>query len=252
MESGSLVKAFALLETLADRGGLAALAELAARVHITKPTAHRILQSLVSLGYVDHPRRSYYGLTPRLRWLTLGWDDRRLAIVADPILRRLHGQTGETVNLGVLRRQRIIYVTVLESNHPLRRVASAAESDPVFSTALGRAIGAHLPPPRLEQLLKTAPLERRTAKTITNPAELRMILRRIARDGYAVERDQTDLGVTCIAAAVRAHDEIIAAISLSVPSARVDAAAERRWIGKVRAAADALSGAIASAELIPA
>ncbi len=145
MESSSIVKAFSLVELLAELKGSGSLNQVALGTGMTKPSAHRILRCLVELGYVQHDSGGIYRLTPKLHWVALGRSDRRLASVADPLLRRLHQQTAETVNLGVLRRNRVVYITVLESSHPLRRVAEPHESDPIFSTALGRAIGAFCP-----------------------------------------------------------------------------------------------------------
>jgi len=241
MESGSLVKAFALLESLAGRGGQGPLGDLTLGVGLRKPTAHRILQSLIALGYVQRQSGGVYRLTPKLRWLAMNRSDRRLAAVAEPVLRKLRAETGETVNLGILRRNRVCYITVLESSHPLRRVVQPNQSDPVFTTALGRVLAAHLPAAQRERLLCAAPVERRTPKTVTDVSNLRRILVKIQQDGHAVERDQTDLGVTCIAAAVVVRGEPIAAISLSIPTARVSADAEGSGIAAVRASAVSLS-----------
>jgi DNA-binding IclR family transcriptional regulator len=248
MESSTLVKAFDLLEALADREHTATLAELATTLKIAKPTAHRILRSLMLLGYVSHQSGGTYGLTPKFRWLTMGRGDRHLAAIAYPLLLRLHNETDEEINLGVLRRDRIAYLTVLECSQPLRRVTDSRESDPIFCTALGRAIVSHLPTSRQKQLLDSVPLEARTSRSVTSPNELQRLLGIVRKNGHAIERDQTDLGVTCIAAPVLLRGDPIAAISLSVPSARIDAEAERRWIAKVRRTAEALAKAILEAE----
>lgn len=171
-----------------------------------------------------------------------------MASIADSLLRRLHQQTAETVNLGVLRRNRIVYITVLESSHPLRRVVETHESDPVFSTALGRAIAAFLPETKIDNLLSTAAIEVRTPRTTRNEEELRRVLAKVRRVGYAIERDETDLGVTCIAAPVMSDGQPIAAISLSVPSARVDANSEKRWTSDVQSTAQSLSRELAASE----
>src|SRR5581483_9217969 len=168
---------------------------------------HRLLQSLIGLGYVQHETGGVYRLTPKLRWLAMDWTDGRLATVADPILRTLHAGTGETVNLGTIRGDRICYLTTLESAHALRRVTQGEATDPALCTALGRAIAAHLPPSRRDQLLRTSSPKPRTPKTVTDVEELRRILTRAHQQGYAVERDQTDLGVTCIAAPILVRGE---------------------------------------------
>jgi DNA-binding IclR family transcriptional regulator len=250
MESTSLVKAFSLLELLAELDGSSSLNQLAVGTRTTKPTAHRILRCLAKLGYIQHDSGGIYRLTPKLRWVALGRSDRRLASIADPLLRRLHVQTGETVNLGVLRRNRVVYITVLESSHPLRRVVEAHESDPIFSTALGRAIAAQLAEAEINHLFASGAIEARTPQTTRNQEDLRRILTKVRRAGYAIERDETDLGVTCVAAPVISQAQPIAAISLSIPSARVDSNSEKRWIADVQATARSLSRELAASERI--
>src|SRR4051812_27022323 len=127
MESTVLVKSFALLEALADCQSPIGLAELAALTQNTKPTVHRVLQSLASLGYVAATGGGTYQLTGKLRQLSLGPTDRWLATHGESILRKLHEETGETTNLGILRHHRIVYVNVIESRHALRRVAQVHE-----------------------------------------------------------------------------------------------------------------------------
>src|SRR5581483_4356074 len=152
-----------------------------------------------------------------------------LATLGDPILRKLHAQTGETINLGVLRHNRILYVSILESEHALRRVARVQEADPVLCTALGRAIAAHLPDKAVDLLIRTQAIERRTRKTVVDPRRLRHILSEVRANGYSIEQDETDVGVTCIGAPIFWRGEAAAAISISAPSARMDSHSEKRW-----------------------
>jgi DNA-binding IclR family transcriptional regulator len=201
---------------------------LVAATGFSKPTVHRVLQSLIALGYVEAVGGGAYQLTGKLRQLSLGPADRWLASLGAPVLRKLQSQTGETINLGVLRHNRILYVSILESEHALRRIARVQEADPVLCTALGRAIAAHLPEKSIVLLLRTQVIERRTPKTIVDACKLRQMLEDVRRHGCAIERDETDLGVTCIGAPVFWRGEVAAAISISAASARLDAQSEKR------------------------
>ena len=111
MESTVLVKAFSLIESLASAGGEGTLAELALATGQAKPTTHRILRSLIAMGYAEQSDDDgTYRLTSKLRQLALGSADRDLAAVAQAALQRLRDETGETVNLGVLRQNHVVYV----------------------------------------------------------------------------------------------------------------------------------------------
>lgn len=241
MESTALVKGIGLLEALSSSGGEAALGQLAEMAGVAKPTAHRILAALMALGYVERQGAGIYRLTGRLSLVARGLSYSHLVEAAEAVLQRLATETGETVNLGVLRQQGIVYLRVLESTHALRRVATPDEVDPFYCTALGRAIVAYLPEPQRERLLRTASLEPRTEHTIIEADALREQFAQVRENGYALEMDQTDLGVTCIGAPLFQHDQVVAAISLSVPTARSDDQRRAQLIDAVRAAATAMT-----------
>ncbi len=241
MESSSLVKALGLLEATAQEPAGRGLAILAAEVGLAKPTAHRILKTLVALGYLERSAGGVYRQTLQVNRLVSGEQPRRLLSIAEPVLRELHASTRETVNLGVLRYHQVVYLQVLESPQPLRRVATLNSTDPFHSTSLGRAIAGHLPAEQRESLLAAARLEKRTPRTTVDRAALSTILERVARDGYAVELDETDIGVTCIGAPIFEGGKPVAAISLSVPTARADRGALESFVRFVCAAARQVS-----------
>lgn len=110
----------------------------------------------------------------------------------------------------------------------------------MFTTALGRAIVSQLPRESVERLMQSAPIPRRTPRTVTDPQRLRAILVAAKRDGYVIERDQTDLGVTCLGAPIFRGGAVVAAISISAPSARAEGS-EPAWIKPLRSAAQAIS-----------
>lgn len=233
LEATSLGKAFHVLEVLAASKGALTLLEIVQELGFHKPTVHRILGELVELGYVSRVEKGVYQITPKLRRLALGALDDRLTEIADPCLRLLHDETGETVNLGVLRGTNVRYLRVWESTHPLRRIVEPNSTDPFYSTSLGRAITLQLTDDEWDALIERTRLVARTTETVIDAKQLRKIHQRTQQDGFAVEQDQNDVGVTCIGAPVYEAEEIIAAISLSVPTARADGKALQRFIKAV-------------------
>lgn len=232
-EASSLGKALHILEVLAGSDGALTLVEIVQELGLHKPTVHRILGELVGLGYVSRIEKGVYQITPKLRRLALGEIEDRLTEIADPALRALHQETGETVNLGVLRGTNVRYLRVLESTHPLRRIVEPNSTDPFYSTSLGRALTSDLSDAAWEALLARTKLVARTSESIIDPRQLRKIHQQTQQDGYAVEQDQNDVGVTCIGAPVHESENIVAAISLSVPTARADKKALPRFIKDV-------------------
>jgi DNA-binding IclR family transcriptional regulator len=236
MESTSLTKALCLLEATAGHPEGRSLADLAAEAGLPKPTAHRLLQALARLGYLDRPRAGVYRQTTSAKRLVSDHESRQLLESAGTALRDLHARTQETVNLGILRQDRVLYLEVIESTQALRRVANRA-SDPFHTTALGRAIAAFLPAPYQERLLARAKLERRTPATIASARPLKAELAKVRRQGFAIEADETDLGVTCVAAPIFAAGEVSGAMSVSVPSARAVGPYRSRLVKLVQDAA---------------
>ncbi|MFM8952022.1 MAG: IclR family transcriptional regulator [Planctomycetaceae bacterium] len=240
MESTSLTKALGLLEATAGHPGGRSLADLAAEVGMPKPTAHRILKTLTALGYLERPAAGVYRQSLQVKRLVSDAGMRRLIDAAARPLRDLHAKTQETVNLGTLRHDRVLYLEVIESTLPLRRVATRT-SDPFHTTALGRAIASRLPADRRDRLLAQAKLGRRTTATVTDRRRLAAAIDAAARHGYAIEENETDVGVACIGVPVMAGDEVVGAISVSLPTARLDAAGRRRLVALVQKAARTIS-----------
>ncbi|OWK43902.1 Transcriptional regulator, IclR family [Fimbriiglobus ruber] len=236
-----MLKLFGLLEATAGHKDGRPLAELAAEVGLAKPTAHRILKTLVALGYMERVGNGVYRQTQRIRRLVSDADDRRLVRAADKPLRDLWERSGETVNLGTLRQGKIVYLTVLESRQPLRRTVSPTMTDPFACTALGRAIAAYLPDERLAYLLKTTPLEKRTPHTVVDQTALKKLIAATKVTGVATEEDETDLGVMCVGAPVFDRSGVAAAVSLSAPTARATAASRERWAEWVKATAEQIT-----------
>ncbi len=245
MKFTAVVKAFALLEATAGaaEGGLS-LGELADSVGVNKTTAHRLLKTLILLGYVENRSYGHYRQTAQVRRLLGGIEDQRLLDVATPLLGRLHQQLNETVNLGILRAGQVVYLQVLESTQPLRRVATLQAVDPFYCTALGRVVVAFLPEPQLEMLLDSGPFQARTAHTVTDPQALRAELAMAFKRGYAIEKDQTDLGVTCIGAPILKDAKPVAAVSVSIPTVRSSSSSEATLISAICKTAEDISQAL--------
>ncbi|MBL4886423.1 MAG: IclR family transcriptional regulator [Planctomycetaceae bacterium] len=246
MVATSLDKAFHLIEALAVTNREVTLTSLVSALGYHKSTVHRLLQDLVELGYVCRVDKGKYQITGKLRRLALGKIDDVLLESASPYLRALHKQTGETINLGVLRGVNIRYLQVIESKHPLRRMVEVNSKDPFYSTALGRAITSRLSEEAWDALMAQTELVARTPQTIIDLQELRKIHNQAQQDGYATEKDQNDIGITCVGAPILEGDEIIAAISISAPTARVGGDSQKTLIDAVLQAAKQISDQLSS------
>jgi IclR family KDG regulon transcriptional repressor len=221
----SLERAFDLLEALAA-GGELGVTELANRTGLVPSTAHRLLHTLAKRGYVSQSSESgRYLLGYKVVEVASGLERRleRLRVVARPHLERIQRATGETVNLVVLDADRVVYVDQVEGSRNVRMFTTVGTSVPAHTTGAGKAIIAAGPSDAAAALYGgREPLERLTAHTLVTLEALEDDFKRIRRRGYAVDNEEHEEGVGCVATAVFGHGgRPYAAISVSGPSARI-------------------------------
>jgi IclR family acetate operon transcriptional repressor len=144
----------------------------------------------------------------------------------------LQDTTGETVNLALFQKGRLVYVEILEGRHAIRMSGSVGEEVPLHSTALGKAILAALPSDKSETLVGAEPYPAYTARTRTTWKELRYNLEEVAQQGYAEDLEEMDFGAACVGAAITGHDSYpIGGLSVAGLAARFSPAS-RAKIGK--------------------
>jgi IclR family acetate operon transcriptional repressor len=236
----SLARAFAILEALADAGGMTTLSDVAQRVGLPLATTHRLVRSLVGLGYVRQDANRQYSLGPRL--LRLGVESgRRIGVWATPRLTEAVAELGESVNLAVLDEDEIVYVAQVQpSTHLMRMFTEVGRRTPPHTTAVGKAILAGAPEADVLALLRRTGMPGRTPRSITTPQAFLEVLRVTRERGYAVDEEEQEVGVRCVAVAVPDAPRPMA-MSMSGPSARVDDAAVERAAVVLHRVAAALS-----------
>lgn len=225
-----------LLDVLAQQGQPASLKILAADTGLHTSTAFRILASLESHDFVERDGTGRYHLGPKL--LRLGSRvHRHLRAEARPILDWLREQLDETVNLTVPEGDEAVYIE-RAATHKMMRVEHVVGSRaPLHATAVGKLfLGARGPMFFSDYVRRRlVPL---TPNTIVDPAKLAQEIETAGRQGYAVDNQEAEIGVGCIAVPV--HDssgETVAALSVSSPIER----RRLEWIPMLQQAAAQLS-----------
>jgi IclR family KDG regulon transcriptional repressor len=218
----AVLKVFAVLEALAT-GRKATLADLAARSMTSKATAHRLLNTMIELGYVEkNEATEQYGLT--LRLFSVGAqsvkDRSEVLWAADRVMSKLSRLTGESINLGVIdsTEERVVYVHKYDSNYNLSMKSTLGLKNPLHSTSLGKALLAWRDPREIEERIGRMKFERSAKNTITDPDVLRADLEAARERGFAEEIEESEDGVRCMAVPVFDHlGRTVAAISLAYP-----------------------------------
>ncbi|MGK5632529.1 IclR family transcriptional regulator [Streptomyces sp. URMC 123] len=235
----SLERAFDLLERMADAGGEVGLSELAASSGLPLPTIHRLMRTLVASGYVRQQPNRRYALGPRL--IRLGESaSRLLGTWARPHLARLVEETGETANMALLDGDEVVYVAQVPSRHSMRMFTEVGRRVLPHSTGVGKALLAQFPPDEVRALLSRTGMPAATEKTITTPEGFLAALDQVRESGYAVDDNEQEIGVRCLAVPVP-NAPTAAAISISGPAGRVTEEATERIVPLLREVAAQLS-----------
>ncbi len=239
----SVANSLRLLKVFSDEDYEIGISALAQRLGLAKSTVHRLASTLIGADMLEqNPDSGRYRLG--LALLELGALVRRKMDVsneAKPYLRMLRETTGETVHLAILDHASVFYVTKLESKQAIRMSSEVGARAPVHCTAEGKALLAFQPEEFVEQVIGYG-LQGRTPHTITDPKVLRRDLAAIRARGYAIDNEESELGLRSVAAPIRSHSEtVIASLSIAGPAHRISKKTLVSHAREVVKAADAIS-----------
>jgi len=220
----SVDRALHLLEIMAEEKREVELKELCKKTHINTTTLYRLLQTLQNRGFVARdPYTGRYRLG--LKLLELGHavtDQIELRRIVLPFLQELMEKTGETANLVILDEGEAIYIEKVESPASLRMFHRIGKQAPAHATGVGKVLLAALPSEKVTEIMKTKGLCKLTENTITSPEDLQKELEKICKNGFAIDNEECEVGAKCIAAPIRDYtNQVVAAVSISGPSARL-------------------------------
>ena len=240
---GSVASTFEVLEVFGRKSGPLALSAVVEATGKPKSTVHRILSTLVNVGFVAQDSGTgLYHLTLKVWRLGMSaLSELDVLKVSRPHLESLMKEADETVHLSMLDASGdVVYVSKVESPRSIRVQTQIGRLVPSWCTATGRALLA-FNPVAAERVL-SVPRTARTPKSETDPGRLHKILADVASKGYAVTKEENHPEMGGIAAPIRDHGgAVVAACGIAVPSFRMDKQLVQRCIPLVLAAADAIS-----------
>ncbi len=218
----SVDRALDLLEALAAAESEVSITLLAARTKLHVSTVHRLLATLLRRGYVrQNAETSRYYTGAKLATLVESrsrYNELRLA--ARPLLQSLVEATRETANLSVLDDAAAVYIETAASPQIVRLFTVVGNHVPLHATGAGKALLASLPQATRDSLLDRAELRPHTARTLVDRVALARALDETRERGYAIDDEEYDDGVRCVALPVGGMNDAVAAISVSAPASR--------------------------------
>jgi DNA-binding IclR family transcriptional regulator len=242
----SVATAIELLKVFSEDEVELGISTLAKRLGVAKSTAHRLATTLVAANLLEQDRVSgKYRLGIALfRLGTLVRRRMNVSEVARPHLFSLRQTTNETVHLAILDGTEIMYVYFLESTQAIRMRSDLGLRKPAYCTAEGQAILAFRPPEVVEAVIRKG-LHPRTPQTIAEPVSLMKALDAVRQKGCAIEDEESEVGVRCIAAPVRNDaGEVIAAVGVAGPVSRLSKKALTAFMPHVIGTAEAISASL--------
>lgn len=217
----SVDRALLLLELLAQSGGRLPISDLAARSGLSLGTVHRLLSSLAARGYVRQDPDRRYALGTAL--LPLGdAATRLLSSWALPFLSRLAEVCGETSNLAVLEDDHVTYVAQAPGRHRMRMFTEVGRRVLPHSTAVGKVLLAWQDEEQVSRIVTRLGLPPRTPGTVTTPDAFAAELAAVRERGWAVDDEEEEVGVRCMAVPVGPGPGAVAAVSVSAPASRLE------------------------------
>jgi IclR family transcriptional regulator, KDG regulon repressor len=223
------------------------ISEIAQQLKLDRSTTYRILLSLEKCGLVEKDQKTgeySLGLSTfeigntylsRLDFLT----------ISKPIMTELALKVQETVHLAVLSDTEIVYVEKVDSPRTLGVMSKLGQRSPIYCTALGKVLLAFQSESEQSKIIHKIKLAPFTARTITSKQKLMEELKAIRKQGYSLDYREVEQDVECIGAPIRDHlEHVIAALSISGPSRKINTPMERQYVSQVMEAAAMISSKI--------
>jgi len=242
---GATARSFAILDHVAASPKPVDVLDIIASLKLPKATAYRLVDWFVSHGYLSRePGRKRLIVGPRLTNLAFGVLSSSMRNDAPHlVLQRLVHELNETCNIGTLLNGEVIYLDRVEAEHwPLRLHYTSGSRVPLHCSAIGKLYLALIPGPRRRRLLQSLELRRFTDVTIADKPQLETELSKIRKEHVSFDRQEYLVGVVCMAVPITGRNgEMLAALAIQAPAARMNEQAARTHLPTLRRAAGELA-----------
>ncbi|PJI92953.1 IclR family transcriptional regulator [Yoonia maricola] len=242
----SLDRALEVLVQLGEMQG-GTLSEIAGALDQSPATIYRVLTTFQGRGFVDFDAQNQTWNIGPAAFLTGSHFLRRTSLVerARPIMRKLMEATGETANLGIERDGKVLFLGQVETHATIRAFFPPGTASSMHSSGIGKALLCRMDNKRQREILAASQLEQYTPFTLTDPDAMIADLHATKARGYAIDAEERNIGMRCIAAPVyNVFGEAVAGISVSGPTSRITEDRIAELATPVMEAAAQLTGAI--------
>ena len=239
----ALRRGLSILDTFSGREGDLGVNEIARLAGMHKSTVSRLCATLENAGYLERDGgTSRFRLGARIYQLAGSSPTTDVRIVARPLMLELVETSRETATLGVREGSHIVTIDVVDGLNFMRMATRVGMRTQMHASAVAKAILAFMQADELDELLRDWPLTALTPNTITDLDALRDTLAEVRQRGYALDLEELEVGLRCVAAPIRdPAGDVVAGVSISGPRHRMTDDAIRRFGPLVRAAGEQIS-----------
>lgn len=240
----AIQKAVRLMQAIAASDSPQQLADLADHIGMPKPTVHRLLAQLEDVGMVGRDLGGK-GYTVGTTWLQLAigaMTARAKQPAIHALMRSLVNQIQESCNLSVLQGHEVLYIERVECDWPLRMQLHAGSRVPVYCTASGKMLLAHLPTKTRQRLLAGLEMKKFTNNTIVDPGQMEKEFEKIRANDVSINKEEYHLGLIGVSVPVRSRNNaVIATLSIHAPSFRMSVETALSYVPQLKKTAQEIA-----------
>jgi IclR family transcriptional regulator, pca regulon regulatory protein len=240
----SLARGLIVIQAFTQQSPQMTISQLSVKTGLSRAAVRRCLYTLTKLGFAGAEDGSRYSLRPRMLTLSHTYTtSNTLSTAAQPILERMSAALRESFSVATLDGEDIVYIARTQVSRVMAVDLHIGSRLPAYCTSMGRVLLAYLPTEQLEQYLAKAVLTAHTTRTITSVEKLRLALRNVRRNGYALVDQEYEVGLRSLAVPVyAASGRVVATLNLSGNAPRLSVLEmQSRFLNHLRNAANELS-----------
>jgi IclR family pca regulon transcriptional regulator len=240
----SLARGLIVIQAFTQQSPQMTISQLSVKTGLSRAAVRRCLYTLTKLGFAGAEDGSRYSLRPRMLTLSHTYTtSNTLSTAAQPILERMSASLRESFSVATLDGEDIVYIARTQVSRVMAVDLHIGSRLPAYCTSMGRVLLAYLPTEQLEQYLAKAVLTPHTTRTITSVEKLRLALRNVRRNGYALVDQEYEVGLRSLAVPVyAASGRVVATLNLSGNAPRLSVLEmQSRFLNHLRNAANELS-----------
>ena len=240
----SLARGLIVVQAFTQQNSLMTISQLSQRTGFSRAAVRRCLYTLSKLGFAGTEDGSRYGLRPRMLTLSHSFTtSNALSTAAQPVLERMSALHRESFSVAILDGDDIVYIARTTVSRVMAVDLHIGSRLPAYCTSMGRVLLAYLPPDQLEQYLARVDLVPHTSRTVPSIERLRLLLRGVRRNGYALCDQEFEVGLRSLAVPVHtASGRVVATLNLSGSAPRLSVLEmQTRFLAPLRNAAGELA-----------